>query len=99
MHDLILGKMGPELQLQAIQSSGIYHGKPADDSLAEAYRGTTDAKVKRAVISAYFVGNDDAHLVELARQEKDLEMKRRIVSQLSLMKGKAANDYMLELLK
>ena len=99
MHDLIVGKLGPELQLQAIQSSGMYRGRPANDSLAEAYRNSTDPKVKRAVISAYFVANDDTHLVELARQEKDLEMKRRIVSQLSLMKGKAASDYMMELLK
>jgi hypothetical protein len=99
MHDLILGKMGPELQLKAIQSSGMYRGKPANDLLAEAYRNTADPKVKRAVISAYFIANDDTHLVELARQEKDMELKRSIVSQLSLMRGKAASDYMMELLK
>jgi hypothetical protein len=99
MHDLVAGKMGPELQLQAIQSSGIYRGRPSNDGLAEAYHNSTDPKVKRAVISAYFIANDDTRLVELARQEKDLEMKRRIVSQLSLMKGKAAGDYMMELLK
>ena len=99
MHDLILGKMGPELQLQAIHSSGIYHGRPANDLLAEAYRNTADSKVKRAVLSAFFISADDTHLVELARQEKDLELKRRIVSQLSLMHGKAASDYMMELLK
>jgi len=99
MHDLILGKMGPELQLQAIQSSGIYRGKQPNDSLTEAYRNTTDAKVKGAVISALFISRDDTHLVELARQEKDVELKRRIVSQLSLMHGQAASDYMLELLK
>jgi hypothetical protein len=99
IHDLIVGKMGPELQLQAIQSSGMYRGRANNDSLAEAYRNTTDPKVKRAVISAYFISNDDTHLVELARQEKDMELKRRIVSQLSLMRGKAATDYMMELLK
>ncbi len=99
LHDLIVGKMGPELQLQSIQSSGIYRGRSNNDSLAEAYRNSTDPRVKRAVISACFVANDDTHLVELARQEKDMEMKRRIVSQLSLMKGKAASDYMMELLK
>ena len=99
MRDVILGKMGPELQVQAIQSSGIYRGRPANDSLAEAYRATSDVKVKHAVISAFFVSGDDTHLVELARQEKDLELKKSMVSQLSLMHGKAASDYMLELLK
>ena len=97
MRELIAGKMGPELQLQAIQSSGMYRGRP--DSLAEAYRTTTDPKVKGAVITAFFISNDDTHLVEIARQEKDLQLKRRIVSQLSLMRGKAASDYMMELLK
>jgi len=99
IHDLIVGKMGPELQRQVIQTSGIYRSRVNDDSLAEAYRTTTDPKVKRAVISAYFISKDDTHLVELARQEKDMELKRDIVSQLSLMHGKAASDYMMELLK
>jgi len=99
LNDIVRGKMGPELQAQAIQSSAIYRGKIANDSLAEAYRNTNDPKVKRAVISAFFISKDDVHLVELARQEKDIEMKRRIVSELSIMHGKAATDYMMELLK
>jgi hypothetical protein len=37
--------------------------------------------------------------VELARGEKDLNLKRQIVSQLAVMKDPAATDYMLELLK
>jgi hypothetical protein len=98
LHDVILGKMGPELQLQAIHSSGIYRGRPANDALIEVYR-TADPKVKTAVISALFVSGDDTRLVDLARQEKDLDLKRKMVSQLSLMKGKVANDYMMELLK
>jgi hypothetical protein len=35
----------------------------------------------------------------MARGEKDLELKRTIVSQLALMNDKAATDYMVELLK
>ena len=96
MNEIVIGKLGPELQAQAIQSSAIYRGKIANDSLAEAYRTTNDPKVKRAVISAFFISKDDVHLVELARQEKDLELKRQIVSQLSIMHGKAASDYMME---
>ena len=99
MRDLVLGKAGPELQYRAIKDCGIYQGKRANDALAEAYRVSSDVQVKRAVISAFFISGDDVHLVEIARQEKDLELKRQIVSQLSLMRGKAANDYMMELLK
>ena len=99
MHDLILGKQSPALQRQAIQASGIYLGRRANDTLLEAYRTTADPQVKRAVISALFLSQDDTHMVELARAEKNIELKRSIVSQLSLMQGKAATDYMLELLK
>jgi hypothetical protein len=38
-------------------------------------------------------------MVEMAKSEKDLELKRTIVSQLALMNDKAATDYMIELLK
>ena len=99
MRDLLAGKMGVDLQVQAIRSNGIYHGKAANDSLADIYRNATDPQVKEAVISAFFISGDDTRLVEIARQEKNLEAKRRIVSQISLMRGKAATDYMMELLK
>jgi hypothetical protein len=46
-----------------------------------------------------FITQDAPHLVELARSEKDMELKRTIVSQLAIMHDKAATDYMMELLK
>ena len=99
LHDAVTGKMDPELQGQAIQMMGIFQGKRANDTLAEVYRTTSDVRVKKAVISAFFVSQDAPRLVDLARGEKDMELKRSIVSQLALMNDKAANDYMLELLK
>ncbi len=99
MKDLVLGKNGPELQRQSIQACGVYQGRRTGDTLAEAYRTSSDPRIKRAVISALFVAGDDQRLVDLARGEKDLDLKRTIVSQLAIMHGKAASDYMLELLK
>ncbi len=99
LHDVVMGKMGPNLQRQAIQMSAVFQGKRADDSLAEVYRTTSDIQVKRSVISALFISQDAPRMVELARNEKDLDLKRSIVSQLALMPDKAATDYMMELLK
>jgi hypothetical protein len=99
MRDLVLGKLAPNLQELAIRDCGIYQGKRLNDTLGEAYGASNDDKIKHAVISAFFISGDDTHLVDLARQEKDLKLKRTIVSQLSLMQGKAATDYMMELLK
>jgi hypothetical protein len=99
LRDAALGKLDPQLQGQAIQAIAIFQGKRANDTLAEVYRTTTDPKIKSSIISAMFITKDAPRMVEMARNEKDLELKRRIVSELALMNDKAATDYMMELLK
>ena len=99
LRDAALGKLDPELQGQAIQAIAVFQGKRANDTLAEVYRTTTDPKIKSSIISAMFITKDAPRMVEMARNEKDLELKRRIVSELALMNDKAATDYMMELLK
>jgi hypothetical protein len=99
LHDAAVGKLDPQLQGQAIQAIAVFQGKRANDTLAEVYRTTTDQKVKKSIISAMFITQDAPRMVEMARNEKDLELKRMIVSQLALMNDKAATDYMMELLK
>ncbi len=84
---------------EAIQSVAVFQGKRANDTLVEVYKTTADSKVKKSVLSALFISQDAPRMVELARDEKDLELKRSIVSQLALMDDKAATDYMMELLK
>ncbi|HXC95131.1 MAG TPA: HEAT repeat domain-containing protein [Edaphobacter sp.] len=99
LHDAALGKLDPQLQGEAIRSMAVFQGKRANDTLAEAYRTTTDPKIKKSIVSAMFITKDAPRMVEMAKSEKDLELKRTIVSQLALMNDKAATDYMLELLK
>ena len=99
LRDAALGKLDPQLQGQAIQAIAVFQGKRANDTLAEVYRTTTDPKIKSAIISAMFITKDAPRMVEMAKNEKDLELKRRIVSELALMNDKAATDYMMELLK
>lgn len=99
LHDLVTGKTNPELQRQAITLMAVFEGKRANDTLAEVYRTSTDPNVKKSIISAFFITQDAPRMVALARGEKDLDLKRSIVSQLALMHDKAATDYMLELLK
>ncbi len=99
LHDAVTGKLNPELQRQAIQMMAVFQGKRANDTLIEVYRSTSDTRIKKSVITAIFITQDGPRMVELARAEKDLDLKRSIVSQLALMNDKAATDYMLELLK
>ena len=99
LHDAALGKLDPQLQGEAIRSMAVFQGKRANDTLAEVYRTTGDAKIKKSIISAMFITQDAPRMVEMAKSEKDMELKRMIVSQLALMNDKAATDYMMELLK
>ncbi len=99
LRDAALGKLDPQLQGQAIQAMAVFQGKRANDTLVEVYRTTTDPKIKKSIISAMFITRDAPRMVEMAKNEKDLELKRTIVSQLALMNDKAATDYMMELLK
>ena len=78
---------------------GVTQGKRANDTLEQLYRSTSDPQIKEAVLNAFFISGDAPRMVALARQEKDLDRKRDIVSKLALMQDKAATDYMLELLK
>jgi hypothetical protein len=98
LHDAAMGKMGPDLQREAIRSIAVFEGKRSNDTLVEVYKTTRDLKIKKSVISGLFITQDASRMVELARTEKDLELKRSIVSQLALMNDKAATDYMMELL-
>ena len=99
MHDLLTAKMGPDLQRQAIQAAGVFSGRHSNDLLAEIYQSSPDGGVKREIVNAFFISGDDVHMVALARSEKNVDLRRQIVSQLALMQGKAATDYMMELLK
>jgi hypothetical protein len=89
----------PKIQIAAIEIMAVGRGKDAGTSLAQIYRSSSDAGVKRAAVNGLFIAHDAQHLVELSRAEKDLNLKRDIVSQLALMKDPVATDYMLELLK
>jgi hypothetical protein len=67
-------------------------------ALVSTYQKNTDVDTKRAAAQALFLANDAPDLVTLARGEKDLEMKKYLVQQLSLMHNQEATKYMLEIL-
>jgi hypothetical protein len=87
----------PALRGEAIQQLGVMRG--SGDELARLYPRESSPEVKKRIIQGLFTGRDAAHLVELAKAEKDLQLKKEIVQRLSLMKSKEATDYLVELLK
>ena len=85
-------KTDPSLQRVAVQTLATGRGKQAGPDLMTIYRNSTDKEVKRAAVSGLFIASDATDLVELARSEKDLNMKREIVTQLALMHDPAATE-------
>jgi hypothetical protein len=90
------GGANPDLQMRAIRYLGIMRAGP---ELLAAYQADQSADVRKAISNALFIARDAAGLVSLARAERNPEMKRELVSKLSLIKSKEATDYLLELLK
>ncbi len=91
-------EQNPELRRKAIRNTGIAGGMSQAPSLVAAYKKNTDPETKKAVIQALFLAGDSHDLVDLARAESNPTLKQEIVQQLSIMHGKEATDYMLEIL-
>ena len=97
--EIALKNSDPALQRAAVQTFATTQGKAAAPKLVEFYRSSTDRNVKKAALSGLFIAQDASALVDLARAEKDLGLKREIVSQLALLRDPVATAYMEELLK
>jgi tetratricopeptide (TPR) repeat protein len=92
------GASGPDLQLEALQYVQMFGGAEDKKLLSDVYVASKDRDVKGRVIDALFIQGDARTLVDMARKETDVEMRKRIVERLSGMKAKEATDYMLEII-
>jgi HEAT repeat protein len=89
----------PELRATAIRNLGLTGGSRAGATLISIYETDSNSEVRHAVINALFLQGNAKGLVELARKEKDPDLKKQIISKLSIMGSKDAADYLMELLK
>ena len=83
------GQRGPQLQEKAIQYLGIESSKENMRVLGEIYASTQDTNVKRAVIQAYLVGDNQQGVLAAAKQETNPEVKRAAIQTLGAMDAKA----------
>ncbi len=82
----------------AVQLLGRVRTQQAADALVAMYASETDASIRKSVVSGLYSQGNAKALVEIARKETNLELKRYIVERLSNMKSKEANDFLVELL-
>jgi HEAT repeat protein len=96
--EIVQSEQDPELRRKAIRNLGVAGGMSVAPALVSTYEKNPDVATKRAAAEALFLANDAQDLITLARGEKDVEMKRYLVQQLSLMHNEEATKYMLEIL-
>jgi tetratricopeptide (TPR) repeat protein len=97
--ELAKSEKDPELRKTAIHNLGLMKRPGTSEALTSIYASDSTPEVRKAVVNALFLQNNAGALVSLARAEKNPELKKEIVSKLSVMKSKEATDYLLELLK
>jgi HEAT repeat protein len=90
---------GPALRVAGIKSLGLMGGNGSGDALVSIYQSDQNREVREAVLNALFLQQNSKALVDLARSEKDPQMKKAIIQKMSLMHSKEVTDYMTELLK
>ena len=88
-----------EVKREAIRSLGVTGGANSVSILVNTYNAAKDPISRRGAIDALFVHGAAHELVELAKKETDPEMKKQLVSKLSIMNNKEATDYLLQLLE
>jgi HEAT repeat protein len=89
----------PELRRAAVRNLGLINSPDSAKALQTIYAKDSDEGVRREVINAYFIQNNAAGLIAIARTEKNSDLKRDAVSKLSIMHNKEATDYLMEILQ
>jgi TolA-binding protein len=97
--DAAQNEKDPELRRTAIRNLSLIHSDDSAKALQSIYAKETDRGVKEEVLNSYFLQNNAAAIVAIARNEKDPELKKTAVSKLSIMHSKEATDYLMEILQ
>ena len=75
----------PDLQRSAIRYLGMMGGADDREALNNVYRSATDMSVKRAVINSYFTSGNVDRMIDVAKNEKDPELRRIAIRNLGMM--------------
>jgi tetratricopeptide (TPR) repeat protein len=84
----------PELRGEAVQQLGVMN---AGAELNQLYQTETSVDVKKRILQAMFVGNQSDKLIELAKGEKDPELRKTAIRNLGLMKRAGAAEALVSI--
>ena len=95
---LLKTETDPELRRTIVQNLGQMGTAQGTTALQSVYASEKDETVRRSVIDALAHQRNAKLLIELARKETDVAMKKRILERLSQMRSAEATDYFMEIL-
>lgn len=87
-----------KLRRELIRQIGFTKAEKAPEALLAMYGSESEVSVKQGIIEGLRHAGNAKALVEIARGETDLKLKRNLVETLSRMKSKEATDYLMEML-
>lgn len=82
------GQHGPQLQVKAIEYLGTQSSAANMRLLGEIYASTQETSVKRAVLNAYMMGDNQAGVLAAAQHETNSDVKRSAIQLLGAMEAK-----------
>jgi hypothetical protein len=92
----------PELQRSAIRYLGMMGGAEDREALNGIYRTATDPAVKRAIVASYFTSGNIERMIDLAKNEKDPDLRRTAIRNLGMMNrqnGASTSDALISIYK
>jgi hypothetical protein len=92
----------PDLQRSAIRYLGMMGGADDREALNTIYRSATDMSVKRAILNSYFTSGNVDRMIDIAKTEKDPELRRIAIRNLGTMNranGTSASDALVSIYK
>jgi HEAT repeat protein len=98
IEELARSEKDPDVRRDAIRTLGLMGRERTGAALVGLYNSESDAAAKKAALQGLFIQGNAAAIIEIARKERDPQLKKEAVSHLSRMDSKEATDFMLEIL-
>jgi HEAT repeat protein len=81
------GKGNPDLQYKAVEYLGMLGGSNMAQVLGEIYGSTNDPNLKRRLLHSYMASGDKERLLNAAKNESDIALRREAVQLLGATKA------------
>ncbi|HEY1524618.1 MAG TPA: tetratricopeptide repeat protein [Candidatus Angelobacter sp.] len=96
--EIVQTEKDPAVLDKAINTLGLVGGDESLAALTKVYNSQADLAMKKKVINALFLHGAGKEMVALAKKETNPELKRSLISKMSLMSSPEISDYMMEIL-